>query len=62
MKIAFFLGAGASNCAGMPHTKALMDGMLIAMIVSLAVAYIMLRGVVRPKFMRTLTRSRVKTS
>ena len=28
MKIAFFLGAGASVCAGMPTTKTLMDGML----------------------------------
>ena len=28
MKIAFFLGAGASVCAGMPTTKMLMDGML----------------------------------
>ena len=28
MKIAFFLGAGASACAGMPTTKTLMNGML----------------------------------
>ena len=28
MKIAFFLGAGASACAGMPTTKTLMEGML----------------------------------
>ena len=28
MKIAFFLGAGASVCAGLPTTKTLMDGML----------------------------------
>ena len=29
MKIAFFLGAGASVCAGMPTTKTLMDGMRV---------------------------------
>ena len=29
MKIAFFLGAGASVCAGLPTTKTLMDSRML---------------------------------